>query len=222
MDTLMAVREDDRAADRLVNSAESVTELLADAQAGRIDAWDRIYAVLYDELHRIARAQIRQRARGQISATSLVSEGWLRLASAHFSVENRRHFTALVARAMRFVLMDEARKEMSEKHGEGLRALPLDQGLDPGEDSTLAEMVSLDAAITRLARLDKRLAQLVEMRYFGGMDEGEIAASLGVTDRTLRRDWRRARAFLLTQLGEPTASSSPETSCVAARSAAMP
>ncbi len=212
MDTRMTASEADRSSDRLVENVESVTELLADAQAGRADAWDRIYAVLYDELHRIARSQIRQRAHGRISATSLVSEGWLRLASAHFSVENRRHFTALVARAMRFVLMDEARKEMSEKRGDGQRALSLDESSDPGQHSTLVEMVALDDAITRLSRLDKRLAQLVEMRYFGGMDEDEIAASLGVTDRTLRRDWRRARAFLLAQLGE-----TPENLADAAR-----
>lgn len=184
-------------------SRDSVTELLADAQAGRGGAWDRIYAVLYADLHRIAHAQIRQHTLGRMSATSLVSEGWLRLAGAQFSVENRKHFMALVARAMRFVLMDEARKELAEKRGDGQRALSLEEGFDAGQDSALAEMVALDAALTRLSSLDVRLAQLVEMRYFGGMDEIEIAAALGVTDRTLRRDWRRARAFLLTQLGEP-------------------
>lgn len=184
-------------------SRDSVTELLADAQAGRGGAWDRIYAVLYADLHRIAHAQIRQHTLGRMSATSLVSEGWLRLAGAQFSVENRKHFMALVARAMRFVLMDEARKELAEKRGDGQRALSLEEGFDAGHDSALAEMVALDAALTRLSSLDVRLAQLVEMRYFGGMDEIEIAAALGVTDRTLRRDWRRARAFLLTQLGEP-------------------
>lgn len=184
-------------------SRDSVTELLADAQAGQGGAWDRIYAVLYADLHRIAHAQIRQHTLGRMSATSLVSEGWLRLAGAQFSVENRKHFMALVARAMRFVLMDEARRELSEKRGDGQRALSLEEGFDAGQDSALAEMVALDAALTRLSSLDVRLAQLVEMRYFGGMDEVEIAAALGVTDRTLRRDWRRARAFLLTQLGEP-------------------
>jgi RNA polymerase sigma factor (TIGR02999 family) len=196
MDKSMAMRD----VDEPPEISDSVTELLADAQAGRDDAWDRIYAVLYADLHRIAYSQIRQQTLGRMSATSLVSEGWLRLASAQFNVDNRRHFMALVARAMRFVLMDEARKELAEKRGDGLRALSLDDGLDAGQDSTLAEMIALDAALTRLSRLDVRLGQLVEMRYFGGMDEGEIAAALGVTDRTLRRDWRRARAFLLTQL----------------------
>jgi RNA polymerase sigma factor (TIGR02999 family) len=200
-------------------SMDSVTELLAGAQAGRNDAWDRIYAVLYDDLHRIAHAQIRQRTFGRMSATSLVSEGWLRLASAQFSVDNRRHFMALVARAMRFVLMDEARKELTEKRGDGQRAFSLDDVFDPGQDSTLAEMVALDAALTRLSRMDMRLAQLVEMRYFGGMDEDEIAASLGVTERTLRRDWRRARAFLLTQLEDAHPAVLPQSSPTAPRSA---
>ena len=183
-------------------SFDSVTELLANAQAGHSHAWDRVYAVLYDDLHRIAHSQIRQRTLGRMSATSLVSEGWLRLVGAQFSVENRRHFTALVSRAMRFVLMDEARREMSEKRGDGQRVLSLEDGFDASEDNRLAEMVALDAALTRLSSLDARLAQLVEMRYFGGMDEAEIAAALGVTDRTLRRDWRRARAFLMTQLAD--------------------
>lgn len=185
-----------------IDPAESITRLLVDAQAGEDGAWNRIYGLLYGDLHRIARAQIRQRTSGRISATSLVSESWLRLSGAHFSVENRRHFTALVARAMRFVLMDEVRRDLAEKRGDGQRALSLNEEVDAGEDSALEEMIAMDAALTRLSRLDVRLAQLVEMRYFGGLDESEIADVLGVTDRTLRRDWRKARAFLFTQLGD--------------------
>ena len=182
---------------------ESVTRLLVDAQAGDALAWDRIYALLYAELHRIAHAQIRQRTHGRISATSLVSESWLRLNGAHFDVKDRRHFTALVARAMRFVLMDEVRRNMAEKRGEGRGTVLLDGDAEPAVDAAMAEMIALDAALDRLARFDLRLAQLVEMRYFGGLDETEIAEALGVTDRTLRRDWRRARAFLIAQLGDP-------------------
>ena len=185
-----------------MDSPESITRLLVDAQAGEDGAWNRIYGLLYGDLHRIARAQIRQRTSGRISATSLVSESWLRLSGAHFSVENRRHFTALVARAMRFVLMDEVRRDLAEKRGDGQRALSLNEAIDAAEDSALEDMIALDAALTRLSRLDMRLAQLVELRYFGGLDEAEIADVLGVTERTLRRDWRKARAFLFTQLGE--------------------
>ena len=100
--------------DPQMDSPESITRLLIDAQAGEDGAWTRIYGLLYGDLHRIARAQIRQRMSGRISATSLVSESWLRLSGAHFNVENRRHFTALVARAMRFVLMDEVRRDLAE------------------------------------------------------------------------------------------------------------
>jgi RNA polymerase sigma factor (TIGR02999 family) len=185
--------------------SDSITRLLAEAQSGQETAWNRIYDLVYADLHRIARAQVRQRASGRISATSLVSESWLRLSCAEFTVENRQHFTALVARAMRFVLMDEVRREMAEKRGDGQRALSLDERVDAAEDCALEEMVALDAALTRLSQLDQRLAQLVEMRYFGGLDEDEIAHLLGVTERTLRRDWRKARAFLLTQLGDSSA-----------------
>ena len=185
-----------------MESQESVTRLLVDARAGQGGAWDRIYTLLYDDLYRIAHSQIRQRTFGQVSATSLVSEGWLRLAGAQVDVENRKHYIALVARAMRYVLMDEVRKGMAAKRGEGKHDLPLDEGFDVGGDAALEEMIALDAALTRLSAIDARLGQLVEMRYFGGLDELEIAEALGVTDRTVRRDWRKARAFLLTQLGE--------------------
>lgn len=185
-----------------LDSPESVTRLIADARSGRGAAWDRVYSLLYDDLHRIARSQIRQRTFGQISATSLVSEGWLRLVGAQVDVESRKHYIALVARAMRYVLMDEVRKGMAAKRGQGQADVPLDEGIDTGGDFVLEEMIALDAALTKLSAIDARLGQLVEMRYFGGLDEMEIADALGITDRTVRRDWRKARAFLLTQLGD--------------------
>jgi RNA polymerase sigma factor (TIGR02999 family) len=194
---------DSRAFDALtLDSPESVTRLIADARSGQGAAWDRVYSLLYDDLHRIARSQIRQRTFGQISATSLVSEGWLRLVGAQVDVESRKHYIALVARAMRYVLMDEVRKGMAAKRGQGQSDVPLDEGIDAGDDFVLEEMIALDAALTRLSAIDARLGQLVEMRYFGGLDELEIAEALGITDRTVRRDWRKARAFLLTQLGD--------------------
>lgn len=185
-----------------LDSPESVTRLIADARSGQGSAWDRVYSLLYDDLHRIARSQIRQRTFGQISATSLVSEGWLRLVGAQVDVESRKHYVALVARAMRYVLMDEVRKGMAVKRGQGQVDVPLDEDIDAGGDFVLEEMIALDAALTRLSAIDARLGQLVEMRYFGGLDEMEIAEALGITDRTVRRDWRKARAFLLTQLGD--------------------
>ncbi len=191
-------------AERELHSAESITRLLVDAQGGNANAWDRIYAALYGDLLRIARSQVRQRLSGRVSATSLVSEGWLKLANAKFSVDNRSHFMAMMARAMRFVLVDQSRKEMAEKRIDGWRAVSLDEGIDIGQDDNLVEIIAMDAALKRLEHLDPRLARVVEMRYFGGLDEAEIAVLLGVTDRTLRRDWRKARAFLLTQLADQT------------------
>lgn len=182
---------------------DSVTQLLGEVEKGESGAWNRIYALLYRDLHQIARSQIRQQRRSHVrSPTSLISETWLKLASADFSVENRAHLVALVARAMRFVLLDEVRRTLAEKRGEGMDLLPLDETTEPGQSSRLEQLLILDQALNDLAKLDARLAQVVEMRYFGGLSELEIAGVLKVTERTVRRDWRKARAFLFSHLGE--------------------
>jgi RNA polymerase sigma factor (TIGR02999 family) len=182
---------------------DSVTQLLGEVEKGQTGAWNRIYALLYRDLHQIARSQIRQQRRGHVrSPTSLISETWLKLASADFSVENRAHLVALVARAMRFVLLDEVRRALAEKRGEGMDLLPLDETTEPGQSSRLEQLLILDQALNDLANLDPRLAQVVEMRYFGGLSELEIAGVLKVTERTVRRDWRKARAFLFSHLGD--------------------
>lgn len=189
---------------------ESVTQLLNHAQGGHSDAWDRIYALLYQDLHRIARSQIRQQRRGHSrSPTSLISETWLRLASADFSVENRSHLVALIARAMRFVLLDEARRALAEKRGDGVEVLTLDDTNEPGHQVQLEQLLILDQALNDLATVDARLAQVVELRYFGGLSEQEIADVLKVNERTVRRDWRKARAFLFSHLGGEAADDAP-------------
>ena len=112
------------------------------------------------------------------------------------------HLVALVARAMRFVLLDEVRRALAEKRGEGMDLLPLDETTEPGQSPRLEQLLILDQALNDLANLDARLAQVVEMRYFGGLSELEIAGVLKVTERTVRRDWRKARAFLFSHLGD--------------------
>lgn len=182
---------------------QSVTQLLGAVESGQAGAWNRIYSLLYRDLHQIARSQIRQQRRGHMrSPTSLISETWLKLASADFSVENRAHLVALIARAMRFVLLDEVRRALAEKRGEGMDLLPLDETTEPVQGSRLEQLLILDEALNDLAKLDPRLAQVVEMRYFGGLSEHEIAGVLKVTERTVRRDWRKARAFLFSHLGD--------------------
>lgn len=185
--------------------SESVTRLLAAADTGDSDAWHRIYALLYKDLHRIARSQIRQQAGLQLSPTSLISETWLKLAGAKLDIENRRHLTALIARAMRFVLLDETRRMLTEKRRAAIGATSLqdqDEPADPDAQARLEQLLVLGQALDDLGRIDARLAQVVELRYFGGLTEEETASTLELNVRTIRRDWRRARAYLLNRLGE--------------------
>ena len=176
--------------------------LLAAADAGEPDAWRRIYDLLYPDLHRLARSQIRRQSEPRLSPTSLVSETWIKLSGAQLNVENRRHLTALIGRAMRFVLLDETRRALSSSRGDADRSTPLHEDLpDPRAHRQLEHLLLLDQALTRLADIDRRLAQVVELRYFAGLTEPEVADALGVTERTVTRDWRKARAYLLQQIG---------------------
>lgn len=187
------------------DSAESITRLLEDtsSESRSSDAWNRIYALLYDDLRRIARSQIRKMRTGEMSPTSLVSETWLRLARTEVPVENRAHLVSLAARAMRFVLIDYARQRLTEKHGSGVEMLSLEAGIERADsDISLERLLTLDQALNDLADLDARLAKVVELRYFGGLSEAEIAAVTGVAERTVRRDWRKAQAFLAMRLGD--------------------
>ena len=180
---------------------EEFAQLLAQANAEQTDAWDRIYALLYPDLHRIARAQIRRLASPRMSATSLISETWLKLAGARLDVASRQHLTFLIARAMRFVLIDETRRALTQTHAPQAH-LPLPDALpDTAACGRLEQLLTLNQALNDLAAIDRRLARVVELRYFGGLNEGEVAQVLDLTERTVSRDWRKARAWLLTRLG---------------------
>lgn len=176
---------------------ESVTQLLAEAEATGSDAWNRIYGLIYQDLHRIARAQIRQQLQPHLSPTSLISESWLKLVRSEVSASSRPHLVSLIARAMRFVLIDEARRALTDKRGgyQSVEMLPL-IGEPAAKSAGLEEMIELDRALESLMEISPRLARVVELRYYGGLEEIEIAELLGVTKRTVRRDWRKARAFL--------------------------
>lgn len=188
---------------------EAFARLLAEADGGQAEAWNRIYALLYDDLHRIARSQIRQQAGTRLSPTSLISETWLRLSSARFRVESRLHLTSLIARAMRFVLIDQARRALTESRTDPDQG-PLHEGVaDEAGHARLERLLALDQVLVQLAGVDARLARVVELRYFGGLSEGEAAEVLGVTERTVSRDWRKARAFLLARLSLTDGSGDP-------------
>jgi len=173
---------------------------LAAARAGDQAAFAKAYAAAYDELRRVARRQLRSLRPGDtLVTTALVNETFLKLVRRPIGIADKQHFFALAARAMRQILVDYARERRSDKRG-GKRVATT---LDPDRLSVEAvaeEMLDLDAALARLADVDERLARLVEWRFFGGMTEDEIAAAEGVAARTVRRDWRKARAFIYNEL----------------------
>lgn len=174
-----------------------VTRLLRDARAGDRSAFDELYSLIYDELRRIAHAALRKGHSPTLQTTALVNEAYLKLLGhTDAGWENRAHFYAIVARAMRQILIDLARRRASLKRG-GNRIHTALSGNDAGADVDLDELLALDEA---LGRLDERQRQVVEYRFFGGMAESEIAEVLGVTARTVRRDWVTARAWLYSEL----------------------
>lgn len=164
------------------------------------EALDHLFSVAYEELRRLAAAVRRDDPAASLSPTGLVNEAWIKLARnpavAHTSP---LHFRRIAARAMRQVLIEAARRRQAGKRGAGIRAITLDESLDAGVE-TAADVIALDAAIDALASLHPRQAQMVEARFFGGLDIPETAALLGVSEATVQRDWRAARAWLAREL----------------------
>lgn len=160
-------------------------------------ALDRLFAVMYDELRRVAHAQLRGEASGHtLGTTALVHEAYLRLVpTAGMSVVDRQHFFSLAARAMRRVLVDCARRYRGARRGHGQVPIGLHDEL-VGASSRADELLAIDMALTDLGALDARLARVVECRFFAGLNDEETAEVLGVTARTVRRDWVKARGWL--------------------------
>ncbi len=174
----------------------SVTALLAAWRAGDESARDRLLTCVYDELHRLAaRAMDADRPGHTLQATALVHEAFLRLAGADVPWEDRAHFYATAARTMRRVLVDHARSRGRERRGAGAPAVTLEEAIAHAP-SRPAELEALDEALERLATLDARKAQAVELHYFGGLSYEEVARVLGIAPATVHRDLRMARAWL--------------------------
>jgi RNA polymerase sigma factor (TIGR02999 family) len=178
-----------------------ITLLLDAARDGDRVALDRVLSTLYQELHAMARRQLAGQHGHTLDATALVHEAYLKLIGRREAqFDDRAHFFAYAASAMRSVVVDYARQRLAQKRGGDLHRvtdLPEDVegGLRLDED-----MLGLDTALTRLAAVDERLAQVVELRYFAGLSELEIAALLKRSERSIRRDWQKARLFLLASL----------------------
>lgn len=175
-----------------------ITVLLLSARDGDAAALSRLFETLYPDLRRIARARLARDDRGTLlDTTALVHECYLKFAGAdRLRPEDRNHFLAYAATAMRSIVVDFARARRAERRGGGARreTLDLDQHDTPanGED----EVIGVHEALDELAALDPRMGRIVEMRYFGGLSDAEIAAVLGLGVRTVRRDWEKARLLL--------------------------
>jgi RNA polymerase sigma factor (TIGR02999 family) len=161
---------------------------------------DGLFALVYDDLRQIARRQLaRLHAGHTLAPTVLVHEVYLRWAErSSQDVVNRHHFLALAARAMRHVIVDHVRRRHAQKRNGGI-ALQLDSAFSDRMVATtagLVDVITIDEALSQLETLDERQARIVEMRFFAGLDLEEIAVALDVSERTVKRDWRKARTFL--------------------------
>lgn len=175
-----------------------ITEWIAQARGGDREALDQIFSALYPELRRIAHARLSPHARGPLlDTTALVHECYLKFSAAQrLGVDDRAHFLAYAATAMRSIIVDWARSALADRRGGGAAHVTLDTLNAAALENPEADILDVDAALVSLARLDSRLAQVVEMRYFCGMSDVEIGHALGLTDRTVRRDWEKARLLL--------------------------
>lgn len=181
--------------------AGEVTHLLSEIRAGKPGAEAQLFALVYNELRRIAASFLRrERPDHTLQPTALVHEAYLRLvAQSDQSWENRAHFIGVGAHLMRQILVDYARKKHASKRGGHAQAVTLDD-VALSQVHQMEELLALDEALSRLESLDGRQARIVELRFFGGLTEEEISQILGVSVRTVKRDWNVARAWLYAEI----------------------
>lgn len=184
---------------------ELTTSLLAQFGEGSAAAEAQLTPLIYRELRRLAAGYMRrERANHTLQATALVNEAWIRLIQQpHVTWQSRAHFFGIASKLMRQILVDHARKRSAAKRGVGGKQVTLTDNLaaTPGE---LMDVLMLDDALRRLGAIDARAAQIVEMHFFGGLSFEEMAVVLGVSTRTVKRDWRMARAWLHSDLAVAT------------------
>jgi len=183
-------------------SKGDITQLLQQWSSGDPEAFERLLPIVYDELRRIADGFLRFEPDGHtLQSTALVHELYLKLVDQERAQwQDRAHFFTVAAKMMRRILVDHARKRVAGKRGSGAAHLPVDEALDqPAESSRM--LLAVDEALTRFAELDPERSQIVEMRYFGGMNLEEIADVLHVSRTTVKRHWTVARMWLHRELG---------------------
>ena len=178
-----------------------VTRLLAELGRGGTGALDRLVPILYNELRQLARRHMRrERLDHTLDTTALVHEAYVKLVGLdQMHWQNRAHFLAVAAQAMRRVLVDHAVGRRTQKRGGARQRVPLED-VPPGAEQPIEALLALDAALCRLEAVDNRLTRVVECRYFGGMSVEETAQALQVSAATIKRDWSVARAWLNREL----------------------
>ncbi len=181
--------------------AHNVTRLLQEWKDGDATAVDRLFPMVYDELRRQARNYLnRERRNHTLQPTALVHEVYLRLASLDgMKWENRSHFYAISAITMRRILVDHAREIAAEKRGGGYERITFENLLIADEKKAV-DLIELDDALSRLAKIEPRKAQIVEMIFFGGLSQKEIADLLEINEKTVQRDWKFAKLWLYREL----------------------
>jgi RNA polymerase sigma factor (TIGR02999 family) len=184
-----------------------ITQLLAEWSDGNQSALDELYPLVYEELHKLARRYMSRERKGHtLQTTALINEAYVRLVdqrNVHWA--NRSHFFAISAQIMRRILIDHARRHAYAKRGGGAQQVSLEEVAIVAAEKS-AEIIRLDEALKILAKMDPRRCHVVELRYFGGLSNEEIAGVLKVSENTVTRDWNLARAWLHQQLTGSAAS----------------
>ena len=180
----------------------SLTELIQKVADGDLAARDDLFAAAYSELRKLARSRLRGGGRNTyLETTALVHESYLRfLKVGELRIDDRKAFFGYASKVMRSVIVDAVRERQAERRGGGLTELTLDTQVSAELPSGEAEVLHVHEALLALEQAEPRLAQVVEMRFFGGYSESEIAEVLGVTERTVRRDWEKGRLLLMSAL----------------------
>jgi RNA polymerase sigma-70 factor (ECF subfamily) len=188
-----------------MGESPSVSELLIAWGQGEPAALEQLTPQVYGELHKLARAYLRRSSGQNLQPTELINEAFLRLLDQSQPVqwENRAHFFGIAARVMRMILVDHVRANHAAKRGGAVAAVTLDNcmAVSPGR---APDVLEIDEALDELAKVDERKARVIEMRYFGGMDREEVAAALGLTLATVKRDLRLGEAWLRRFLADET------------------
>jgi RNA polymerase sigma factor (TIGR02999 family) len=180
-----------------------VTTLLSAANRGDERAWNELFAEFYEELRHLAHARLRRgRTVTLLSTTALVHESYLSfLKSGRIQIKDRSHFMAYAARVMRSIIVDHLRERSAQKRGADGHPASLEADAVDSASGDASEIIRVHKALDELASISERLVRIVEMRYFAGMTESEVGEALGITERTVRRDWQKARLILAATIG---------------------